>query len=341
MSFVACSMQTQYSDNTIELDTEIKQTAKSFNKDIVPLPKEFIYAKSFHVYKDSILIVLNKKNKETSFLEFYNLQTNDSIGQYLSYGQGPCEFLDAKIHLYDNLLAIEDIHKKEWLYLNLDSLRSELLHNPQMIKINTYTFDVIPYKQGSFIMEDLNHFYSEDLGMDFRTERLKRIMPDYTESNEDIPPFYVKNVVGGIILPNFSKERVVYASQYYPIVEIYDDDLLLHKTITGPDDIKPQYMVVDNEVIFKKRIPYSYLAHTQNKDFFYLTYMGNFYEVEKKLINYPLWLFKYDWNGNLLNSFYIGEYVKSISVSGDGKSFYATSYDEEENPILIKLLPNE
>jgi hypothetical protein len=95
-----------------------------------------------------------------------------------------------------------------------------------------------------------------------------------------------------------------------------------------------------NEILFKKGyIPYTYLSFCTDKDFFYLTYMGDYLDLtkNKNMEDYPLWVFKFDWDGNFIDTYYLGQYVSAISLSADGKSFYATAISSEKNPFLIKF----
>jgi hypothetical protein len=57
----------------------------------------------------------------------------------------------------------------------------------------------------------------------------------------------------------------------------------------------------------------------------------------KNMEDYPSWVFKFDWDGNFTDSYYLGQYVSTISLSADGKSFYATAISQEKNPFLIKF----
>ena len=59
------------------LDRELLAKAKVLQADTMGTFDEFIYAKKFWVYADSILIVLNKKHKDGYFVELHNLFTKE------------------------------------------------------------------------------------------------------------------------------------------------------------------------------------------------------------------------------------------------------------------------
>lgn len=335
---LACSNPSKQGIEVL-LKSDIKKESKSFKKENVTLPKEFIFAKSFYVYQDSILIVLNKKYENIPFLEFYNLVTNDSIGEYIPYGNGPNEMLYAGIKIYDNLLVVNDIVKKQVAFINLDSILTSQHYTIKMQKYGTYTYDVVPYINGELLMENLNCFQNQELDINYNISRFIVADKNYDYSKEDKYEYYVKNATGGCIIPQYAKDRIIYAASNRPLIEIYNNNLEIIKSIAGPDKIPPKFIIIDNEVVFKSAIPYAYLEHCNDKEFFYVTYMGNYFKPNTKMYDYPLWLFKFDWDGNFIDNYSIGEYVESISLGANGKHFYATGYDEEKNPILIKLTP--
>jgi hypothetical protein len=65
--------------------------------------------------------------------------------------------------------------------------------------------------------------------------------------------------------------------------------------------------------------------------------MGTNLVAGKNMEDYPLWIFKFAWNGDFIKSYNIRRYISSISISNNGKSFYGTGVDKDKNPILLKL----
>ena len=81
------------------LDRELLAKAKVLQADTMGTFDEFIYAKKFWVYADSILIVLNKKHKDGYFVELHNLFTKENIVKLYRFGDGPDEILSARVDM--------------------------------------------------------------------------------------------------------------------------------------------------------------------------------------------------------------------------------------------------
>lgn len=321
------------------LQEEVKTKAKSLKIDTIPFLKELIYAKVFLVYQDSVLIVLNKKHENGYFIEFYNLTTTTLINSSYRFGNGPNEILSALISLNGNLLTINDYVKGEVALLNVDSVLANHSYTSPPIRHFTNSPTVTQYcNENQLIIENTACFEDDDLGIDNKAIRF--IVTDkgskYVENSKY--EYYTRNVASdGDIITNYPLNKIVYTHMHKSIIEIYNNDLKLTKRILGPDKLPIKYRIVEKEITFNKRIPYSYLDFCTDKNYFYLSYMGDFLVRGKNMDDYPLWIFKFDWNGNFIDSYYIGRYFASISISNDSKSFYVTGIDKEKNPILLKL----
>ncbi|MDR1343594.1 MAG: TolB-like 6-bladed beta-propeller domain-containing protein [Prevotellaceae bacterium] len=327
------------------LEKSIKSDAKFLQADTIGFFEDLIYARDFHVYQDSILIVRNRKYEDVYFLEFYNLPQGKLLKKMFRLGNGPNEMLSAKIEINGNLLTAVDYVKDQVALVNIDSVLQDSLYQINPNRYYTHSPTVVQYKENQYLVLNPHCFKDRELGIDNKASRFivtskKNI---YVEKNEY--RYYTWNVVAnGLIITNYQKNIIAFAPIHRPEIEIYDDDLTLLKHIHGPDKLPPNYRIVNdfdnNEILFKKDyIPYTYLNYCTNEDFFYLTYMGDYLHPSKgeNMEDYPLWVFKFDWNGNFIGSYFLGRYVSSISLSADGKSFYATAISEEKNPFLIKF----
>ncbi len=334
-----CSCKHNKNDD-FSLQENIKTNAKHVKIDTIAIP-ELIYAELFLVYHDSVLIVLNKKHENGFFIEFYDLSHNKLINKFYRLGNGPNEILSAFVALNGNLLTINDYVKGQVAFLNLDSV----LVNPSYISLPIRHFTSSPtvsqyYKANQLIIENTNCFEDDELGINNNAPRfiVTNKGSDYVEKSNF--KYSTRNVASdGDIITNYALNKIIYTYMHKPIIEIYDNNLKGIKRILGPDKMLTQYRIVDNEIIFNRRIPYTYLDFCINKDYFFVTYMGDFLVGGKNMEDYPLWIFKFDWNGNFVDSYNMGQYISSISISNDGKSFFGTGINIEKNPILLKLTP--
>lgn len=56
----------------------------------------------------------------------------------------------------------------------------------------------------------------------------------------------------------------------------------------------------------------------------------------KTLEDTDTYILKFDWDGNFIDSYYIGYYVKSMSLSNDGRFLYTFGSDNNGNDIFYK-----
>lgn len=330
--------QKQEDNKNITLKNEIKENCKTLKATSIELSQEFIYAKSFSVYDDSILIILNKRIEDVYLIEFHNLNDKKELKKIFKYGNGPEEILSAKININQNQLIVDDYIKKEISFINIDSITNNTNYKPTIEKYNIDARSVISYPNNKLLIDNPSYFIDQNFDIKNQTSRF--IVSDRDKAKDiqvEKQKYYTRNVSSGKIIANFPSNRIYYINSHLPEIEIYDNSLNLIKRLLGPDLLKVNYTITDNEIIFKKAIPFSYLEYCCNDDYLYTLYMGNFLTEEKRLQDNNLWIFKFDWNGNLIESYSVPQYIENISISTDKDSFYATGYDSEENPILIKL----
>jgi hypothetical protein len=304
--------------------------------------EELIYAKSFFVYQDSVLIVENNRYSGVFFIEFYDIRYGTLLAKLFSLGNGPNEMLGTRVTIQDNIMTVNDFRKDQVAFVNIDSVLHSTSYLPQVIRHYSDSPTAVRYKEGLILMENPNCFKNKELGIDQKAPRfiVTQDKQPYIESN--IYQYYTFNVAQGEILISNVYNRIIYADGNLPILEIYDYDRNLIKTVSGPDKLDVKYVVRDNEVIFSKKIPYTYLHFCTKNEYIYFTYIGDFLVPRKnREEDLPCYLFKFDWEGNIVDSYYVGRYITTVSVSSDGKSIYATAFNKENNPFLIKLQLDE
>lgn len=340
--FWSCNLKN--GDDSFYLEKDTKAVAERVKIDTVGFYEDFIYAKNFWVYQDSILVVHNRNYEDGYFLEFYELSENRLITKLFRYGNGPNELLSANVDLNKNELIVNDFVKGQVVFVDIDSL---LQGFPVKEPIKHYVFGAptaVRYKDDCLLLENPDCFQDEKLRIDNKESRFIVACGDFMYEPTEDYRYFVRNVaVDGRIITNYKKNRIFHASMHEPLLQMYDTDLNLLKKIKGPDNLPPDYRVVGNtggreEVVFKKgHIPFTYLNFCANEEFFCLAYMGDYLLDNTNIEDYPFWIFKFDWDGNIVDSYTLGRYVSSISLSADGQTMYATVFSDEKNPFLIKF----
>jgi len=341
---IVCGCSRKQADNIVALDLKIKSEAKSVKIDTVGFFENLIYARRFFVYQDSVLIVQNRKH-DGYFVEIYNLKDEQLLSEFFRLGNGPVEMLSANATLQDNILTVNDYEKNQVAFLNIDSVLHNSQYSTKIIRHYCNAPTVVRYTSDSLLFENPNCFKNKELRIDQKA-------PRFITTSEKVPyvenisyTYYTRNVAtDGNIIQNFTKDRIIYAAFHEPNIEIYTKNLTLIKQIKGPDKLPIQYVIEEaNTVTFHKKIPYTYMNFSANADFVYLTYIGDFLvpSQHQKMEDLHSWIFKFDWDGNFIESYNSARYLASISLSKDGKSLYATAINEEGNPYLIKISLNE
>lgn len=310
----------------------------------------YLGARSFFVYKDSILIVLRNNPQNDSYIEFRNLKSQDLIAKYFNHGNGRGELLSANVDMNDNLLFVNDFVKSQFAFVDIDSVITNPNYSPVISKnVVASTPTVVPFKDG-FIVENPYCFSDESLninqGIEDGIQRFIQIEPDAKEF--ELPTqeyeYYTRAVaVDGRIIRNNKTEQIVYAYFGPSVIEFYDSDLNIQKRIEGPKkmDIKYRTFSVTGMqqpmVVYKEKVPYSYLGYCCDERYVYLMYIGDFYKDDSDLMKMKTYILKFDWNGTFKKSYRVGMYLCSISKGNDEDTFYATGFTKNGEHVLLKL----
>ena len=242
------------SNGDVVINPSVKENAKPLTLKEVPTGEALDFARTCYVY-DDILVVINYQNSNKHLLEFYNINTMELKKQAILRGNGPGELLLLLSHNYKDELHVEDASsygkfnvvefannkdsKLEFVDYAFQSQQKYLLDNDKFLVVNPFRF--VNKELG--IEQDENRFIILDA-----TDRL---LP-----NGRIDAINVN--IGGIMV-NSKEKKICYYSYATAEIEIYDFDLNLIKTITGPDDLRPVYTRFQNIVQNRtKTLTYAY-----------------------------------------------------------------------------------
>ncbi|MDR2910152.1 MAG: hypothetical protein LBV47_02140 [Bacteroidales bacterium] len=159
---------------TEKLEVSVKGSAKPLKAEIVEASYDFIYAKDFFVYQDSIMIVLNKANVDVYFVEFYNLNSDKIINRFIRMGNGPGEMLNTLAHVRRNELFVHDFAKNQIVSINIDSVLYKpdyRIESPIRFSNNVGSPFVTFYRYNELIMQNPFHFYDRELRVDNKVPR--------------------------------------------------------------------------------------------------------------------------------------------------------------------------
>lgn len=339
--------------DTIILTTSFEESSRPVSSTHINLEKEFIYAKQYYIYNDSILIVVNKPSRENKFIELWNMKGHNIVGSYFTLGNGPGEMLLVQARLDGNTLIVRDIQKGQVSFLEIDSILFNDNYEVKVIKHEMMTPDINRDQFGNLIYENPFCFTNKEYSID-NDVNSRFLIGDESFQDKSINNyrFNTFNISQGILVSKSDKSKYFHCSYYHPYIEIYDKNLMmLRKIIIDDDDLKKQEFITTNSenssftnVAFSTTIPYAFRGICASENYVFVSYIGKLYAPTLADLTSPYpksintsYIMKFDWDGNLIDSYKYDGYINSISIGSDESTIYATSYNEDAVPILIKI----
>lgn len=291
-------------------------------------------AEEYYIMDDSILVVFNDTRHSDCFFEFYNVKSGSLVKKYLHRGNGHNELIDVIAYYYDGLLFVNGFMNKIFVMIDCRKLLDDPLYEPQFTEYSVYSQNIVSAGDGNFIYENAYSFSEPSINV---YQDAPRLLSTNDKTDDTRYKYDTFNVTGGIIMQNKDLDRVIYASKRFPFIEIYNSKLELIRKIKGPDELDVKYYINEknNEIIFRGVIPNTFIRSAYNEDHFYLVYKG-------KLSNdldhdTDSWIFKFDWEGRFLDSYFFNGSIECISLSSNEDCLYVTTYDSLGVPALVKL----
>lgn len=328
--------------NTVNIDQEVIDSAKMLMEEPVAFMDSLKDVKLCYVYKDSILIVLNKGLESEHIVDFYNLNTKQFINGLYHLGSGADGLLSAEAIVNRNMLIINDSIMPQVVALNIDSVLNNpkyIVHPVQYSKIGVRK--AVPF-YGNLLVENPDYFHNKDMRINQGKSRFFIIKPSDNYVMDRSYKYYVKNLsINGQILVNEDKARIIYGRLYESQLDVYNSELQPISSVVGPVNIVPKYNFKGDEgfyrIVFKFPIPYAYLNCTADNEYVYMVYAGAKVKEGMTVNDLPNWILKFDWDGNYISSYKTNRSILSFTKSiQDESAFYATVLIHSQ-PKLVKL----
>ena len=330
------------SNGDVVIKPSVKENAKPLTLKEVPTGEALDFAEKCYLYND-ILVVLNYSNSNKHFLEFYDINTMELKKQAIMRGNGPEELIEIVCVNYDNHILVNGFMENKLAKIYVEDF----------VKDKNAKIDYIDYKsetQRQYLFDDnrflvVNPYRFIDNKLNINQDENRFIIldaPDRLLPNGRISAFDVN--IGGIMV-NSKEKKICYYSYATAEIEIYDFDLNLIKTITGPDDLRPVYTRVQNIVQNRtKTITEAYTYACYDDSYMYLAYYGRTIDTMEWIQNNGVmakaesWVFKFDWDGNVIDVYKVSKEkeIVSLSVTKNGDLYLCC---KEEG--LIKLFKAE
>ena len=333
---VSCKRVTTDNISTLVLNDKIKDTAEA----LIPERIDFDFplsALGIYVWNDSIAVVRNSHmDRKHKFLELYNLRSGEFLKSFVDMGNGPGEMLVAKFFYQNDTVLMQDVMKRHITVIPLDSalsgsfkpefkdtdIRSQVIwpYHSGLLALNPYCFvneDARVYNNGArFIISDSNYVYKETNEYEFDTY------------NSVLASFFI----------SYPNGRIAVYNSIEPEIELYDTDLRLIKKIRGPElTSNIRYNIMSDGDVLTIGAPTSYYCECYDDNYFYLTFVGRFIEDDETIFDIDRsYIFKFDWDGNFVDSYYVDHFVSSMSLSEDGQSMYIFGVNRDGENVFYR-----
>lgn len=295
-----------------------------------------VTAVNIFIVNDSLAVVHNAEQTDRRLVEIYNLNSGALAWEYFSKGNGPEEILMGRSGMFNDTLLLEDFMRDRFVMVPVDRIVSGESFKPEFHNYSVITPRFIPFK-GKLLAINPNRFIDKHAGINNDGNRF--ILTDSSFSYQESRDYQYEtsNVTNGNILVSYENDRVIYYSANQPLIEVYDTDLNLLRTISGPElPTKPELSLIGPMVIYSNGQPYAYTRSCSNSKHVYIAYIGEFSTAEKKHDEYDTRIFKFDWNGNFIDSYLIDIYVTGLSLSEDGGTLYVFGREHDGTDVLKK-----
>ena len=313
--------------------------------DTIKVTGENYKASTQHVYNDSVLIVRNSRRIGTGegFLELRKLSDNTLIKELFPKGNGPGEFLSFQLqYMNGETICVMDAVKRVRVFINVDSLI-----NSKEYKIKQYKTEIEnnlfgPWMiNGKLFYQNSYVYQNPSIGIDVNGKRFisHEEVGTYLSYKHEYA-YNTFNVSQGAVITN-SSDRILFFPSQQTFYEVYDSNLNLLKRVEGFDDLDSQKFLFEGDennltIVFNRTYPSAYESVCCSKKFVYALYEGVITDATSDEQTSSVYIFKFDWDGNLVQSYFLDSYVRTISVSNDDSVLYANVFDDDGMSFVVK-----
>lgn len=271
----SCSDRTQ--DNITALTDEIKTEAVNIKGETVCTFPDTAFVNAAWMANDRYAFCRTVTGPTGLSAQAYAVQVRDTrtleqIAGYIHAGNGPFEVISPTVHTIGDTLYVMDFSKGNMFLIPMDDTHDysgtikhsykfrtmrAATYKGRMLALNPYWFDD-KKSAGAAACEEPKLFFSDG---------------DTWPYNQD--NIFTGNCFQGHLLTNQKEGTIVYVENSYPLVEFYNDTLGLVKSITGPDDIRPEYFDDGSYMFFAKSYGTVYGPVCCDDSYIYLRYDDN------------------------------------------------------------------
>lgn len=254
------------------------------------------------------LVVLNHKDKSHGFLGITELYNHNDWTWTVGRGYNAGQALTPLISESQGRIALYDPTLKKLILVDPEFSR-DAQETDQEIHTNVLTQRILPVGQ--------RFLYLNQFSFDGKEPRLCWLDAARTHRGKQGKMNHYMNVLNGAILYGSKNQTAVFCSEYTPELELYDASLRLFKKVHFPNPAST-FMELRNEnglkVFLVKDRHTSFRSASGGENYFATIYRNEENQSDMVLI--------FNWNGDLLDGFYINLAAKRVSLGNTGNLVY-------------------
>ena len=339
MTFVmtSCHNSEKYENTSLFSFSDFK-TTEMLNATQIEFDEPIMLPLLF-VKSDSLLIIQNLKS--INMLYVYNVNSRKKVGEFISWGSGPDDFLAIKnLQLVGSDLYISDIQKRAIVKYDINDFHklSKNLMPIQKIEIEDF-FSNLVYTDNGYVATTMNSDKNRLIFFDSKGEKMFTA-GDYPYFGKELTA--IEKIEGYVsqIAISHKYERIFLFGMVTDLIEIYDFQGNLIKRFHGPEQIFPQ--------IKEMHLPNGYSQGAYDNPTFtfftpmiiddeiYVSYSGN-HQKPDDTVPYIRQIFVFDIDCTPRRRYELSEPIVSFTVDPVTKNIYATSNDPEYHMVIFQI----
>lgn len=280
--------------------------------------------RDIYVLGDSLLFCREKASAVNRIYTIYNI-SDKAERKYLKYGPRDGELLSNLTFLHSDTLVTLDVVKKCVYISDLKKAVSDTGYVPYGGKIVRPPQYLLPFK-GRLLC--LNPECFPEGEKPFQKNGRRFYMTDSSFNYPVVKSrYYTMNVVTGLFDINWARNRIIFADGDINKIEVYDTDLNLLKVMRGRNRYVPRYAYFKIDSVYNfawdEVVPQAYMCSASTEDYFYCCYLDTVLMEDSERNEFCSYILRLDWDGNILDSYKVECYVRTISVSSEnGRTLY-------------------
>lgn len=286
------------------------------------------------VFCDDFLFVSHSKTSK--LLSVYELKTGKTIGEFVGKGRGPQELLSIQ-NMSKNerlkTLTLYDVITSKFIVCNIQALKDGYL---ETISEGDSGFNFVK-EQVVYTNDSCITYLGQKSRLIFQNNNGQMVdsIGDYIIFNSNEEPMWLPQIYKGQIAYNEKTGQFAIFNKLTDKIEFYKDKKLTN-IISGPDGFKEMYRIVrvgGGEALghYSDKTRIAYERVTSNSKFILALYSGATFGEDGTHHNI---IFKFDWNGKLIESYKLDKCLISFDVDWDNNIIYGLNTEEVESVVL-------